>query len=215
MRAAGKPGRAAEARCAPRLHFSKPGGSKMARHHWMEQKRWAKTAEEASRDAGLAGCLGRGPGSASREAVSSLEPALPSARGAGAPRVPPAARCPACWLASPPLPQLLPPAASSPGAPPAGDTPMAKKASAEGPAAAPGTLAVPKQQTVSGRAGHRLHSLHDSPGDILPAAGVGQGAVPEPLGTSAPCRGRGSWRSTGDLAVKATFDRAAAALRER
>lgn len=31
---------------------------------------------------------------------------------------------------------------------------------------------------------------------------------PEPLGTTAPCRGRGSWRSTGDLVVKATFDRA-------
>lgn len=41
----------------PSASLSKPGGSKMARHHWMEQKRWAKTAEEASRDAGLAGCL--------------------------------------------------------------------------------------------------------------------------------------------------------------
>lgn len=179
LRAAGKPGRAAEAPCAPRLH-----SQSLEAPRWLVTTGWSKRGgrRQPRKPPGmlgwLAGCPGRGPGSASREAVSNSEPALPSARGAGAPRVPPAARCPACWLASPALPQLLPPAASSPGAPPAGDTAMAKKASAEGPAAEPGTLAVPKQQTVSGRAGDRLHSLHDSPGAVLPAAGVGQGAVP-------------------------------------
>lgn len=139
---------------APRLH-----SQSLEAPRWLVTTGWSKRGgrRQPRKPPGmlgwLAACPGRGPSSASREAVNNSEPALPSARGAGAPRVPPAARCPACWLASPALPQLLPPAASSPGAAPAGDTPVARKASAEGPAPAPGTLAVPKQQTVSGRAG--------------------------------------------------------------
>lgn len=161
VRAAGNSGRAP---CGPRLH-----SQSLEAPRWLVTTGWSKRGgrRQPRKPPGmpgwLAACPGRGPGSASREAVNNSEAALPSARGAGAPRVPPAARCPACWLGSPALPQLLPPAASSPGAPPAGDTPTAKKASAEGPAPAPGTLAVPEQQTGSGRAGDRLHSRHHRP----------------------------------------------------
>lgn len=141
-----------------------------------------------------AGCLparpGPGPSSASREAVNNAEPASRSASGDGAPRgaplplaAQPAARQP------PPLPQLLPPGASSPGAAPAGGAPTAEEASARRPAPAPGTLALPQQPPVPGRAGDGARGLcRPRPLQALPGPGVGR-RVPRrpgpPLGAAA------------------------------
>lgn len=192
LRTAGNPDRAAEAPCAPRLH-----SQSLETPRWLVTTGWSKRGgrRQPRKPPGmlgwLAACPGRGPGSASREAVSNSEPALPSARGAGAPRVPPAARCPACWLASPAPPQLLPPAASSPGAPPAGDTPMAKKASAEGPAPAPAHSLCPSSRLSQGGPGTGSTACTTPPATASRLQESGR-AFPEALGTTAPCRARGS-----------------------
>lgn len=82
----------------------------MARHHWMEQKRWAKRAEEASRDAGLAACLpwpqpqAQLPGK-SLITQSSLSPLLV---GTGPLGVPPCCLLPSLLARQLTLTQLLP-----------------------------------------------------------------------------------------------------------
>lgn len=85
----------------PLSSSSTPAGSEVAHHHWMEHKRWARRAEEASWDAGLAACPGPGSSMASREAVNNPEPA----HGDGAPRGAPTTQC---QPRQPPQLQLLP-----------------------------------------------------------------------------------------------------------
>lgn len=176
-RAAGNPGRAAEAPCAHRPH---PQSLEAPR--WLVTTGWSKRGgrREPRQPHGmlgwLAACPGPGPGSASREAVNNPEPAFPSASWEGPLGVPPCGRCPACWPASPPPPQLLLPGASAPGAPAAGDAPTAKKSPAEGPAPAPAParLLCRSSKQFQGGLGIGSRICTHPPCNFFPAAGDGQ-----------------------------------------